>query len=208
MRRLLGTAAAAALAACGPGASPPVANDDRVAVLLGTSATLDALLNDTAAGSTLDIASVEIVAGPLAGIVKVDPANGTITYRHNGISAAPDAFSYRLKSAAGTLSNTATVTVLVSISDARVEIVQPVADAEVRGDTLTVNYTVAGAGFNHLHLSIDGVGHNTIKDLTGTYTFEGVAPGAHVVTADLVDADHRPINAPRSKDSVNVTVVP
>jgi len=141
-------------------------------------------------------------------VVKVERNSGTISYRHNGISAAPDAFSYRVKDMAGTPSNAAAVTVIVSVSDARVEILQPLEGSDVAGPTVTVSYTVSGAGFNHLHLALDGAGHNTIKDLTGTYTFSGVKPGAHVISAELVDAEHRPINTPSSKDSVSVNAVP
>jgi hypothetical protein len=207
VRAPLCTVVATALAACSTDAAPPAANDDSVAIFLGGSTTVDVLANDVAGKSALELSSVEIVSAPLAGVVKIDGASGTIGYRHNGISAGADTFSYRVKDASGTLSNTAAVTVLVNVSDARVEILQPPAGSAVTGDALTVKYAVSGSGFNHLHLALDGIGHNTITDLTGTYVFTSVTPGAHVLSAELVDADHRPINAPASKDSVSVNVV-
>jgi len=88
------------------------------------------------------------------------------------------------------------------------------ATAAVSGTTLTVTFSVhnfqlvapggaVAAGQGHLHVWLDGQGLQMVW--TPTATFTNVGPGAHTVTAELVDAQHEPIT-PGVRTSVAVTV--
>ncbi|MVT08451.1 Ig-like domain-containing protein [Chitinophaga tropicalis] len=91
----------------------PVATDDREDTKTNTPVVVRVLDNDNANGSALDAGSVEIVTQPDHGTVVVNE-DGTITYTPaNGYNGA-DLFTYRVKDAAGTYSNAASVTINTS----------------------------------------------------------------------------------------------
>src|SRR5690606_20387443 len=94
----------------------------------------------------------------------------------------------------------------VQENDSSVTITSPSDGEIVTGSDVTVSYSITGSAFDHLHLSLDGAGHVTISDLSGTYTFPSVSNGSHTVTAQLVDANHQPVAGSDTHDSVTFTV--
>ncbi|MHC5112727.1 MAG: Ig-like domain-containing protein, partial [Planctomycetota bacterium] len=182
-----------------------MANDDDSTVTRGQSVTIDVLVNDTD-DATIDPTSVEVVQAPSDGVTNVDPVTGEVTYTHNGIALDEDSFTYRVADTQGAFSLPATVTMTVQENNSSVTITVPQEGATVTSNDVTVFYQLSGTDYDHLHLSLDGNGHVTITDLTGNYTFLGVAEGLHSVIATLVSAGHQPVNGPNAEDIVNFTV--
>ncbi|ACU62705.1 Ig-like domain-containing protein [Chitinophaga pinensis] len=91
----------------------PVALNDRGETKANTPVTVDILANDDARNSTLDKTSVEIVASPAHGTVKVNE-DGTVVYTPDPGYTGDDSFTYQVKNANGQLSNAATVAVTIT----------------------------------------------------------------------------------------------
>ena len=72
--------------------------------------------------------------------------------------------------------------------------------------SLSVHYETRGSDFDHLHISLDDAGHNTIRELSGQFELELSTAGTHRVTAQLVDAQHRAIRFPQARDEVVIEV--
>ena len=185
---------------------PPQAQNDTVDVVQGSTVAINVLANDSDADGTLAASTVTIVQPPVNGVATVDAATGTISYSHGGASTLPDSFTYTVQDDAGLTSNTATVSVGVLIPNATVNITSPYSGQTISSPTVVVTYQLSGTDYDHLHLSIDGLGHNTIRDLTGTFTFTDVAPGTHTVTAQLVNAAHQPLVTDAAVDEVTFNV--
>ncbi len=185
---------------------PPSAVNDSAFVVQGNSVLIDVLSNDSDPEGAIDSSSVSIVQQPSLGIASVNPTTGEINYQHGGASTQSDTFTYSFSDQAGVVSNTATVTITVGTPDATVQITSPAEGGLLQGPSLTINYTVSGTDYDHLHLSLDGAGHNTIMDLTGTYTFNNVSPGPHTVTATLVTAAHQPVPVASATDTIAIVV--
>ncbi len=183
---------------------PPVAVDDSATVKRGQTVQITVLDNDTD-DSGIDPATVEIMTAAASGAAFADPVTGIVTYQHDGIDLAADSFTYRVADGFGLFSGEATVSVTVEEINASVTITAPTEGETVASGDVTVNYELSGDDFDHLHLSLDGNGHSTIMDLTGTYTFTDVAAGPHTITATLVNAGHQPVNGPESEDAVTFT---
>ena len=184
----------------------PVAQGDISDVVLGGEILIDVLSNDSDADGSLAANTVSIVTQPSFGIAEIDAATGSITYRHGGASTSTDSFSYTVEDDTGNTSNVATVSIGVLTPDAVVSITSPSAGETINSTDVVVTYTVSGTDFDHLHLSLDGAGHNTITDLTGTYTFSGVEAGSHTLTAQLVNASHQPLVTADAADTITFTV--
>ncbi len=96
---------------------PPIAAtlvtavDDAVEVGVGGAIRFDATANDT---GSFDPGSIEILAGPSAGIATLDAATGEIVYRHGGGPAGSDSFTYRIANPSGSQQDDATVAVGIS----------------------------------------------------------------------------------------------
>ena len=90
--------------------------------------------------------------------------------------------------------------------DAQVSITSPFSAEVINGTDVVVTYSVSGTDYDHLHLSMDGEGHNTIRDLTGTFTFTNVEAGEHTLTAQLVNSSHQPLVTDDAVDTVTFTV--
>ncbi len=185
---------------------PPIAQNDITDVIQGSEILIDVLANDSDTDGSLVANTVAVATQPSFGIVEVDTETGQITYRHGGASTSTDSFSYTVEDDAGNTSNAATVSIGVLTPDAMVSITSPSVGETINSTDVVVNYTVSGADFDHLHLSLNGVGHNTITDLTGTFTFSGVEAGTHTLTAQLVNAAHQPLVTEDAVDTVNFMV--
>jgi hypothetical protein len=93
-------------------ALPPVARND-AARTQGTPIIISVLANDLAPGSTLNPATVAVVAQPVTGGTAAANVDGTITFTPTGGFTGTATFTYTVNNALGTTSNTATVTVTV-----------------------------------------------------------------------------------------------
>lgn len=94
------------------GSAGIVINPDYFSVPRGGGKMLDVLFNDHGAVTDADFSSLQILTAPAAGTAVPDPVTGRIRYLSNAsATAGTDAFTYRLRTKAGTLSATGTVTV-------------------------------------------------------------------------------------------------
>ncbi len=92
--------------------APPIAVNDAATVAAGTIKRLHVLQNDLANGGTINAASVQVVAAPANGSVQAQP-DGTLRYQPTASFTGIDAFTYKVASADGYFSNTATVNLTV-----------------------------------------------------------------------------------------------
>ncbi|SMF13427.1 Glucose/arabinose dehydrogenase, beta-propeller fold [Alteromonadaceae bacterium Bs31] len=188
------------------GAQAPQAADEVVDVVQGGNVVIDVLANDSDSDGSLDVSSVSVVTAPGNGVAEVDAVSGQITYRHGGASTVPDSFQYTVADNQGIVSNIATVSIGVLEPDASVTITSPTAGETINGTEVVVTYSLAGSDYNRLHLSLDGSGHSTIMDMTGSYTFSEVDAGTHTISAQLVNGDHQAIASENAYTEVTFTV--
>jgi gliding motility-associated-like protein len=95
---------------------PPVAINDTVNTVDGTSNTLEVTLNDYDVDDGLDSTSVQIVDAASHGTATVDPATGKILYIVENCYFGTDSFTYKLFDHIGNASNIATVYITISIN--------------------------------------------------------------------------------------------
>ncbi len=94
---------------------PPTTVDDVLVVLNSGFAEVDVLANDTAGNGAIAPATVAIGTGPANGtIININPANGAITYQHDGSATTADSFTYTVADSNGAVSLPATVNVTVA----------------------------------------------------------------------------------------------
>ncbi len=86
---------------------------------------------------------------------------------------------------------------------ADLEITSPVEGSIVGFGDVTVEYSIAGGVFDHMHLTLDAAAPIEVTSLTGSHVLNNVGVGAHTLTATLVDAAHQPIGGANSQDVVN-----
>ncbi|QVL32601.1 tandem-95 repeat protein [Telmatocola sphagniphila] len=96
-----------------PSNTAPVASGDSFTVTKGSTANLNLALNDTAPGSSLNLASIQIVTQPAHGTITIN-SDGSVKYVHDGSNATTDSFTYTIKNAQGLVSNTATVSLVIA----------------------------------------------------------------------------------------------
>jgi len=94
--------------------SAPTAVDDNVTTAEDTAVTMDVLANDSGNGHALDTSSVTLLSTPARGSAMVN-AGGDITYTPVANANGTDTFTYRVKNDAGATSNTARVTVTITL---------------------------------------------------------------------------------------------
>ncbi|WP_421841944.1 tandem-95 repeat protein [Marinobacter algicola] len=94
--------------------APPSAVVDTVSLNEDTALAIDVLANDTDAAGTLNPASVFVASQPTNGSLTLTPATGKLTYVPDADFNGSDSFTYNVENLAGTLSNTATVTIAVT----------------------------------------------------------------------------------------------
>ncbi|HJT75486.1 MAG TPA: Ig-like domain-containing protein, partial [Chitinophaga sp.] len=93
--------------------TPPVAGNDVTNTKEGSNVTIPVLTNDVAGGTPIVPATLEIVTQPQHGTVTVN-TDGTVVYTPDANYNGTDAFTYRVKDAAGNWSNTASVDITVT----------------------------------------------------------------------------------------------
>ncbi|MDE5419280.1 Ig-like domain-containing protein [Labilibaculum sp. DW002] len=97
----------------------PVANNDNTSTNEDTAVTIDVLANDTDidGNQTIDKASVLIKSGPANGSLSQNFVTGEVTYTPNNNFTGADSFTYTIKDNSGAESNTATVSINVTVDN-------------------------------------------------------------------------------------------
>jgi len=92
---------------------------------------------------------------------------------------------------------------------ATVTILAPSEGASIDGDEVTVQWQSSGnlANANHVHLRLDNGGIIMRPTFSGSYTFSGVAAGAHTIEVNLVDANHQDLTNAEAFDAVSFITV-
>ena len=93
---------------------PPVAVNDTASIASNVAAIVDIAANDLDLDDGLDLTSIEIGISPAHGTLTIQ-TDGKVTYVHNGSEATQDTFTYRIRDKAGALSNTATVSLSITL---------------------------------------------------------------------------------------------
>jgi uncharacterized linocin/CFP29 family protein len=100
--------------AIAPVNDPPVAVDDTASIASNVAAIVDIAANDLDLDDGLDLTSIEIGIAPAHGTLTIQ-TDGKVAYVHNGSEATQDTFTYRIRDKAGALSNTATVSLSITL---------------------------------------------------------------------------------------------
>ena len=100
--------------AIAPVNDPPVAVDDTASIASNVAAIVDIAANDLDLDDGLDLTSIEIGIAPAHGTLTIQ-TDGKVAYVHNGSDATQDTFTYRIRDKAGALSNTATVSLSITL---------------------------------------------------------------------------------------------
>jgi hypothetical protein len=93
---------------------PPVAVNDTASIASNVQAIVDIAANDLDLDDGLDLTSIEIGISPAHGTLTIQ-TDGKVAYVHNGSEATQDTFTYRIRDKAGALSNTATVSLSITL---------------------------------------------------------------------------------------------
>lgn len=99
------------------GSAAPIAQDDLTGTQEDTPVVINILANDLAFGSPIAPSTVEITTAPTKGSLVVNGVTGVVTYNPDTNVADlmnPDGFQYRVRNAAGQVSNIATVVIGVA----------------------------------------------------------------------------------------------
>jgi hypothetical protein len=140
-------------------------------------------------GLTLDVTTGEISGTPLT----TQTSNFTVSVSDsNGSSVTSDTLLLTIRDGSGN-------------SPATVIISDPVEGATIAGSDVLISYSLAGTGYDHMHLTLDSNPHITIMDLTGSYLLTNLTSGAHTVTVHLVNAEHTALSNPESSFTINIT---
>jgi len=97
----------------------PVANPDSANTISNNPVQINLPANDTDSDGSLDLTSVTIVSGGTKGNIQINPTTGVVTYTPITSLFSTnenDTFTYRIKDNDGDFSNTATVTIAVTVN--------------------------------------------------------------------------------------------
>lgn len=115
-----------------PENTPPVAVNDGSSAASGLPVTIDVLANDTDNDGSLLVNTLSIVSPPINGTASINP-DATITYTSNAEFIGADAFTYTVQDNDNTISNAATVTIIVTEPpDVTTQSFKPTDDAQVK----------------------------------------------------------------------------
>ncbi|BAV05896.1 gliding motility-associated C-terminal domain-containing protein [Filimonas lacunae] len=92
---------------------PPVANNDVAIIQFNKPGTITVTDNDTDADGTLDVTSIVVTRLPVNGTITIDSATGIITYTPGFNYSGTDNFTYTVKDNSSSVSNEATVSIIV-----------------------------------------------------------------------------------------------
>lgn len=137
------------------------------------------------------------------------------TYTFTGVAPGAHTLSIQLVDAnhqiltnPESLDSVSFTTQAVATDPATIAITSPTEGAALTGTSLTVNWQTSGelTDADHVHVTLDGMGHTSVFDLNGSLTFDGVAEGPHTINVTLATALHQLFTNPEATDSVNVTL--
>jgi len=94
----------------------PLAEDDLASLAQGESLAIAVLDNDSDADGTLVPATLSVQSGPEHGSLSHD-GSGVLTYTHDGSDATSDTFTYTVEDDLGAVSNSATVTLSITLEE-------------------------------------------------------------------------------------------
>lgn len=177
-----------------------------VAVSKGDRIAIDLLWPCKADSIDCDAASVEISEHPVEGVLFEVDSSAAIEYQHGGASTQPDYFSYLVSNAQSTQKLTVDVTIEVKIPNAKVRILSPLQGATIQGSSVTVEYRITGDGYDHAHIQLNGEGHISIQQESGSYQFTNIKPGAHSVTLSLANSRHKQLAGSGATSSVEFRI--
>ncbi|WP_276371304.1 Ig-like domain-containing protein [Chryseolinea sp. H1M3-3] len=104
----------------------PIALNDGISTDEDTPISISILSNDIDVDDILDASMIVLVGSPANGSAAINPSTGQVTYAPNADFNGSDSFTYKLKDAAGALSNVATVNITINaVNDA------PIANADL-----------------------------------------------------------------------------
>lgn len=91
----------------------PIANNDNITLVEGSSIVITVLANDQDAENQLNIQAVQVITPPQSGTTSVNNATGQINYQPDPGYFGADQFTYQVADQLGELSNIATVTITI-----------------------------------------------------------------------------------------------
>lgn len=180
--------------------------EQSVSVNRGDRTAIDLLWPCERLSLACDGASVEISTQPIEGVLFDVDESGKVDYQHGGASTEHDKFSYLISIIGHTEKVEASVSISVHLPDSRVHISSPAPGATIQGDAVTVEYLITGNDHDHAHIQLNGKGHISIPDGSGSYQFTNVEPGSHRVTISLANSNHRQLAGSGTRSSVNFTL--
>jgi MYXO-CTERM domain-containing protein len=86
-----------------------------------------------------------------------------------------------------------------------IDITAPAEGENVASGDVVVTYESFGTAFDQVRLVLDGGTPVDLAEASGSYTFTGVASGAHVLTATLLDDMGQPLMDAAATETVNFT---
>lgn len=90
----------------------PIASSDNITLNKGESATINLASNDVDHDDGLDVTSIQIVSSPSNGSVSIN-TDGSVLYTHNGSDTQTDSFTYTIQDTLGSVSNAASVLIVI-----------------------------------------------------------------------------------------------
>gem|GEM_PF-4923095 len=107
----------------------PTADDDLLILDEGSSENVNVADGDIDPDGSIDLASIVIIDWPQNGTLTIN-SNGNVGYVHDGSETTSDSFTYTIADNEGTVSNTATVNIIINPVD-DVQNIPPVADNDL-----------------------------------------------------------------------------
>ena len=175
-----------------PDTTPPtvsVTSPAAGAVLTGT-VTLSATASDN-----IGVAGVRFLVDGASVGVEDTTAPYSIQFDARTLTNTGHQISATARDAAGTTATASPITVTANNPPTLV-IITPAPGASVTGPLVGVTYTETGdlTGVDHVHFTLDGGPEVMDRPMDGSYAFDNVPPGPHVLNGWLVRADHSKIS--------------
>jgi len=163
-----------------------------------------------------DLSQVNHVHLQLDGGPTVMQMNLTGSYTFTGLAAGPHTVQVNLVDAVHqNLANPEASSVVNFTTDVdppvapTITILSPTEGETLNGNDVTVQWEASGdlTDANHVHLRLDNGGIIMRPDLSGSFTYTGVAPGPHTFEINIVDVNHQNLPNVEAYDAVGFTTV-
>lgn len=178
-----------------PGELASTSSHEYVAeIIKGARIELDLVAIFESSDNDCDAKSFELVSDVTEGLVLGIDEQGLLVYQHSGTDTQEEELIVRMSC---NVEKIRRITIKINELTARVFITSPTEGGVYYGDSIVVDYQISGAGYNHLHLSVDHGEHVSIYGNKGRYEFKNIEPGRHVIEATLARDDHRELGVTR-----------